>query len=225
MRYLHTIAAHETFIASGVYRTYRAGTELPVREAWTLHELKGGANFIRVDEDARDEDGLSILSEALISPEGQIERFNVQSFSSKDSAIKLFKADYTFQPDYVQIGRKTAGQEHEYEEFQLQLDAVTYIKQTLYMGYTLRDILAKGTSSHVFAPQLLSVGVNQMQKIIVQSKGTENLQVGRKKIAAFKFQIADDVFYWLDEHHIPLQREYQYEGVAYQVKLTDYAHK
>lgn len=184
-----------------------------------------GAFLFRVDEDGRDEDGLTILSEALISPEQQFERFNVQSYNPKDSELKNFKADYTFNPDYVQIGRQIQGEDREYEEFNLIEGAQVYIKQSLYMGLTLLNILASEGKAHVFAPQLLSVEQNLLQKIIVEERDIESLKIGNRTIDARKFQIADDVFYWLDNHNVPVQRQYSHDGATYLVKVTNYAHR
>lgn len=225
MRYLHNIAAHETFVASGTYRYFCDDELLDVNEAWTLHELQGGATFIRVDEDGRDEDGLTILSEALLNPDNKVERFNVQSFNAKDVELPDFKADYVFADSYVQIGRKVQGQEREYSEFDLMEGAQVYIKQTVYMGYTIRDVLNNGGTANVFSPQLLAIGGSQLQKIIVDTVGDETLQVGRKSIETTKYQIADDVFYWVDEHFIPIQRQYMHDGKQYRVTISNYAHR
>jgi hypothetical protein len=225
MRSLHPNSAHEIFVASGEYRYWREDTPLKIVEKWTIHELRGGAFLYRVEEDGRDEDGLTILSEALISPERQFERFNVQSYNPKDSELKDYKADYTFNPDYVQIGRRIQGGEHEYVEFPLMLDVLVYIKQTLYMGLTISQIEAKGGKSQVFAPQLLATGDSQVQKIVVKELGQETVEIGQRKIETRKFQIADDVFYWLDEHNIPMMRQYSYDSTTYIGKVTNYAHR
>lgn len=226
MRYLHHVAAHEAFVASGEYRYVRGETPLAVKEQWTIHELAGGARLLRVDEDGRDEDGLSILSEALVSPQGRIERFNVQSFNSRDPQIKLFKADYSFYEDYVQIGRTVQGQEREYIEFPLIENCLLYIKQSLYMGYTIRDILARDKQrAHVFTPPLLSGQEDHLQKLEVRAHDTETVMVGNKPVDANKYQLADDVFYWLDAHHIPVQREYRHAGALYRMSLHNYAHR
>ncbi|MEL6309579.1 MAG: hypothetical protein AAFN11_05715 [Chloroflexota bacterium] len=226
MRYLHAVSANEKFVASGEYHYTRDGVALAVIEKFTVHELNGGALLYRVDEDGRREDGLTILSEALVSPDGQFERFNVQSSNPRDEMLQDFKADYTFNPDYVQIGRQTAKAEREYDEFQLMHESEVYIKQTLYMGITLRQIMATDDhKAYVFAPQLLSVGENVLQKIIVQPQGTETLQVGRREMETRKFQIADDVFYWLDEHDIPIKRVYKHDDASYEVTIRNYAHR
>lgn len=225
MRTLHIVAAHEQFVARGEYHYFRDEQPMQVIESWTIHELAGGARLIRVDEDGRDEDGLTILSEALISPEGQMERYNVQSFNSRDPDVKDFKASYIFEADSVQIGRTIQGQEREYTEFPLVVDCLPYIKQTLFMGSTIRQVLAKGGSSQVFTPQLTSLDDSHLQKLIVKERETEMRIISRKAIQAAKIQIADDVFYWLDEHDIPVQRTYQHAGKPYRAVLTNYAHR
>lgn len=225
MRRLHPVGIKERFVAQGEYRYKRADGWLGISERWSIHEVGAGGLLYRVDEDGREEDGLSILSEALISPAGQFERFNVQSFSSKDPEIKLFKADYSFEPGNVLIGRKLPGQDRAYEDFPLMVDCVIYIKQTVYMGLTIAHVVANNNKAHVFAPQLLSIQDAQMQKIITRDLGTETLQVGKLEIEARKFQIADDVFYWIDQHGIPLRREYTYDDASYTVTLHNYAHR
>ncbi|MEM9950613.1 MAG: hypothetical protein AAF846_03350 [Chloroflexota bacterium] len=225
MRRLHAVSPNEVFVASGDYRTWRDGQPLKISEKFTVHELQGGALLYRVDEDGRDEDGLTILSEALISPDKQFERFNIQSYNAKDADLKSFKADYTFNPDYVQIGRQVQGDDREYDEFDLIDGCEVYIKQTLYMGLTIRNLSMGEGKSHVFAPQLLSISDSQLQKIIVEEISEEILKIGQREIATRKFQIADDVFYWLDKHHIPVQRQYMHNDVEYIAKVTNYAHR
>ncbi|MGJ3239944.1 MAG: hypothetical protein ACFE0Q_14630 [Anaerolineae bacterium] len=225
MRRLHVVAPHEIFVASGEYRYWRDGVPNKAFEKFTIHELPGGAFLYRVDEDGRDEDGLTILSEALINPEQRFERFNVQSYNPRDPLLLNFKADYTFNPDYVQIGSQVQGADREYDEFALIDGCEIYIKQTLYMGLTLRHVLARDGTAHVFTPQLLALDSSQLQKLIVKSQDIESLNIGRKTIDAHKYQVADEVFYWIDEHGIPIQRQYIHDGATYQVQVTNYAHR
>jgi len=51
------------------------------------------------------------------------------------------------------------------------------------------------------------------------------LVVGRKTVETRKFQIADDILYWLDSHFVPIRRTYIYDDVQYEVKVTNYAHR
>src|SRR5690349_3753961 len=105
MRSLRKVAAHEKFVASAEHRYWQGDEALKVREKWTIHELQGGALFYRVDEEGED---YSIISEALINPDGQMERYNLQSWNPI-----LYKADFIFNPEFVQISRRLKGQESE----------------------------------------------------------------------------------------------------------------
>jgi hypothetical protein len=217
MRSLHKVAAHEKFVASGEYRHWQGEEALKVREKWTIHELQGGALFYRIDEEGED---YSILSEALINPDGQMERFNLQSWNPT-----LFKADFIFNPDFVQISRRVKGEETQYEEFPLLPNSLIYIKQMLFMGWTIANIKKAGGKSEVFTPQLFADTSSQMQRILIKEREEESLSLGQKSILTGKYQIADDVFYWLDNHNVPIQREYQHDGQQYRVTLSNYAHR
>ena len=72
---------------------------------------------------------------------------------------------------------------------------------------------------------MLSVDQNLLQKIIVEEIDTEALKMSHHTIETRKFQIADDVFYWLDNHDVPVQRQYTHDGADYLVKVTNYAHR
>jgi hypothetical protein len=224
VRVLHPVAAQERFIARGEYRYQRDGDNLRLSERWTLHQVAGGAFLYRVDEDGRDEDGLTILSEALVSPEGKLERFNVQSFNPRDPELVPFKADYVFYDAYVQIGSRRASGEHEYDEFALVADVVPYLRQTVLMGLTISGVHAQGGSAPIFNPALLSTEGSRIQKMQVIEREQSDLTVGNATIPAVCYQIAGDIFYWLDPHTIPLRREYTYAGQKYVASLMNYAY-
>lgn len=217
MRALHKVAAHEKFYASGEYHYWQGAEALKIRDKWTIHELQGGALFYRTDEEG---DGLSIISESLINPEGQMERYNVQSWNPT-----LFKADFIFNESDVQISCRVQGQESEYSEFPLLPKSLIYIKQMIFMGWTISHIEKQGTKAEVFAPQLFADTSSQMQRIVMKAHGEESLSIGQKSYQCRKIQIADDVFYWLDSHNIPIRREYWHNGLQYRVDIANYAHR
>jgi hypothetical protein len=225
MRYLHPIAAHEIFIAQGRYRYYKGDELLPIDEQWTIHELKGGARLVRVDEDARHQDGLTVMSEALYNDDGQLERFNLVSDNPQDPQTQQLKADYTFMHNYVQIGRRIAKGEHEYEERQLLENTQVYIRQTIFMGFLIKKILANAGKSHVFAPQIVSDTPSEMLRIQVQAVQRELLTLGRRTIPTTCYQLADDIFYWLDDHDIVIKRQYTHADEIYSVWVSDYAYR
>jgi hypothetical protein len=149
-----------------------------------------------------------------------MERFNLQSWNPS-----LFKADFIFNPDFVQISRRVKGEETQYEEFPLLPNSLIYIKQMLFMGRTITNIKKAVGKSEVFTPQLFADTSSQMQRILIKEREEESLTLGQKSILTRKYQIADDVFYWLDTHNIPIQREYQHDGQQYRVMLSNYAHR
>ncbi|MCY4022697.1 MAG: hypothetical protein OXF32_04540 [Anaerolineaceae bacterium] len=69
MRRLHATGRRERFVASGVYLTGGG-----LREYWSIHEVGGGAQFIRVDRDGRGCGRRSLLQEALRNANGTLER-------------------------------------------------------------------------------------------------------------------------------------------------------
>lgn len=189
MRSLHPNSPNEIFVASGEYRYWRDDVPLKIVEKWTIHELKGGAFLYRVDENGRDEDGLSILSEALINPERQFERFNVQSYNPKDSDLKDYKADYTFNPDYVQIGRRIQVGEHEYAEFPLMEGVLVYIKQMLFMGLTISQIEAKGGQSQVLLRSCWEIRIAKSRKSLLKSLTQKHSQLVSARLKRGNFKL------------------------------------
>lgn len=75
MRRLHATGRRERFVASGVYH-YGDG----LREYWSIHEVGGGAQFIRVDRDGRGCGRRSLLQEALRNADGNLERVDQQLY-------------------------------------------------------------------------------------------------------------------------------------------------
>lgn len=225
MRYLHPIAPHETFVAQGRYRYFEDDNLLPIDEQWTIHELKGGALLVRVDEDARRQDGLSVMTEALYNEQHQLERFNVVSDNPQDAAVDHFKADYAFMRDYVQVGRRIAHASHDYQEYKRLPDALIYIRQTIFLGYLIRDILQQGGKSHVFAPQIFSYEACEMLRLQVVRHDEQTIMLGQRAVQTTRYQIADDMFYWVDTNHIVIQRQYHHDGKTYRVSVSDYAHR
>ena len=75
MRRLHATGRRERFVASGVYHTADG-----LREYWSIHEVGGGARFIRVDRDGRDCGRRSLLQEALRNANGDLERVDQQLY-------------------------------------------------------------------------------------------------------------------------------------------------
>lgn len=106
MRYLHPVSLREKFIASGTYVFYNsAGALLPDVEHWSVHEVGEGAHFFRADHDGRAGNGPSFLTEALLRPDGGIERFDLRAYGGEHEPIKVARAVYIAADFGVQVQR------------------------------------------------------------------------------------------------------------------------
>jgi len=226
MRHLHPTALNEKFFAQGVYKYFRDGEELPITESWSIHELPYGGRLVRVDEDARQYDGLSILTEALMDAEYGVERFNVMSDNAKDDEIQAFKSDYSLFENYVQISQRIKREPVTASEFPLIEGGLVYLRQTIYMGFLIRQMLNTELSkAHIFTPALLSTDETQTLRMQIEAHEKTSMTIGKKEMMATRYQFTDDKFCWIADNDIVLRREYLYDGVQYEVQLTDFAHR
>ena len=153
MRYLHPVAVHETFVASGVYKFIKDGDELKRTESWTVHEHPDGEQFIRVDEDSRFVDGKSLLLEALVNTEGQIERFDIRYENPKfENSIKTLRASYTFSDEGLQVGYNVNGSERQHETLNVPRDAIFDIPLCAFRGKTTVQMQSHDSEMALFAP-------------------------------------------------------------------------
>ena len=94
MRYLHPVQAHERFLASGRYRFFKDGERLRKTESWTIHSHPDGETFVRVDMDAREAEGKSILAEALLNSSDSLVRFDIRYENARsEGGIKNLRGD------------------------------------------------------------------------------------------------------------------------------------
>jgi hypothetical protein len=105
MRHLHAVGRHEKFVASGVYQYSRRGAPVKLLEYWSVHEV-GGAYFVRVDRDGRFFDGRSTLYEALLNPQGLIERLDWRAYGAGSDPVRQISGTTIFEHDDVQITRR-----------------------------------------------------------------------------------------------------------------------
>lgn len=223
MRVLHPVAAQERFLASGEYRFQCDDVPMRLVERWTLHELNGGALLFRIDQDAREEDGHSLLAEALYDADGRLVRFNVQSFEAHEPPVAAYKADYVFHDAYVQVGIQSAG-ERQYREFALSGQVVPCTEPVVLMGQTIAAIMAKGQASEVFVPAVRADGAERTEQIVMLQRGQESLEVGRRVLLATCYQINDVDACWLDEYRIPLRWSYTTGEQKRMATLSNYAY-
>lgn len=230
MRYLHPVAAHEKYIGSGKYVREVGGQPSRYEESWTIHELQGGARLIRIDQDARFSDGWSKLAEVLRSPNGRIERINVQiAQQASQAGYRVMKTDYTFLDDYAQISRTIDKAERQYAE--VATPANTYIRLldfALFWGEALtiahqQDCSQLPVFVPIFKPKLDPARVVMGAMPQVTAVAEETLTRGDKQLAATRYTTKGDRRVWLDARQIPLRlMEARTQTLD---TLTDYAHR
>ena len=222
MRVLHAVASHEHFVAQGIYRVSRDGVERPSTEQFSVHRLDDAeevAYLLRVDEDGRREDGLSILTEVLVSQAGNLERLNVRSSQQSDPNAD-FQVGYLVEGEQVSIDIHREDEHIHHEMQTLYRPSLPYIPQTLYMGMLVAAIAQGHDSSQVTRFDLYPTddAPVSLQKMIVQK-----LPRSETIDSTTTYRIADDVTVTLNETGIVTQRRYRHDGADYVVSLHDFA--
>lgn len=142
MRSLHPVGAHETFVASGVYKHFENGQLTGTLERWSIHELPDKARIIRVDEDWRERDGSSVLIEAWRSPAGKIERFDIHGLGGKNDNVKDIRATFTFNEGLLELGRTIDHGTRQQLEVVLPEDYIVSPKSILFSGFEVAQLAA-----------------------------------------------------------------------------------
>ncbi len=231
MRYLHPVAVHESFVASGVYKFLKDGEELKRTESWTIHEHPDGEQFIRVDEDSRFLDEKSLLLEALVNGDGQIERFDIRYENPKfENGIKTLRASYTYSDEGLQVGYNINGAKRQHETLKVPRDAIFDIPLCAFRGNTTIRMQSHDAEMVLFAPMFeyfqLFPGVITHGKSPVEFVTEEIVAMGQKAIPTRRYRYPDNaISYWIDEHDIMIKRVNAYKQQEFVAYLTNYAHR
>jgi hypothetical protein len=231
MRYLHPVAAHEQFIASGVYTHTEHDRPTRFTEAWTMHEVGEGGRLTRLDRDARFTEGWSQLAEVLQAPDGQVERYTYEITQHKPNApYKTLKTDYIFAPDVVQITRRVDHAEAEISEIALPTPqiVVRLLDYHLFWGAAaVRSAPPVAAPLTIFVP-LQKVGFPAGKLVTgslltVTQVNVAPIKLGKKTYPAQCYQTKGERWVWVDEQQIPLR----IVGLRDQTvdALTEYAHR
>lgn len=204
MRYIHNVNFHEKFIASGEYVYYENDQLTSQIESWTKHQLPDGSYFIRVDNDSRSTDkGASLLTEALQSADGVIERFDIHLFYSRmiDGVMSL-RATYSLEGDYVQIGRFFNNEEREYSEISLSGGSSLLPPGYVFLG----DMLSNASSKIEIVQAQYKRDDDPAGKVQINAEllGVETIELNNHpyQTRCFSWQ---NWKIWVDEYHIPLK--------------------
>lgn len=232
MRHLHPVQAHERFVASGVYLFAKDGRSLEKTESWTIHELGDGSKFLRVDSDARMEEGKSLLAEVLISGEDDIIRFDMRYENDQfEGGIRSLSATYNLADRILQVGYRLNGAARRYLEREIGPGALLDIPLLIMRGRTLLALSrCAGKPVSVFVPMFehaqLFPGVARVVESPVTCMGCDHLTVGKRQIAARRFRYVDKAAsYWVDEHGIVIKRVNAYQQHEFTVTVNNYARR
>ena len=230
MRYLHPIQAHERFLASGRYRFGKNGQTLAKTESWTLHSHPDGEKFVRVDMDARREEGKSILAEALLDHKGALVRFDIRYENAQfEGGIKHLRATYHRTDERLQIGYSLNGDERKYIEVDLPDDALIDLPLLVFRGSTIKELAERHTGLiAVYVPMFehaqLFPGVLRQVASPVERVGAETVFIGKRAIQASRFRYRDQALsYWIDQHDLIVKRVNSFKQQEMTVAISNYA--
>ncbi|MCY4021613.1 MAG: hypothetical protein OXG39_19595 [Chloroflexi bacterium] len=232
MRYLHPVQAHESFVASGNYLFAKDGRSLGKTESWTIHELGDGSKFVRVDSDAREEEGKSLLAELLIGPDDEVIRFDVRYENGQfDGGIRTLSAAYSLVDQVLQVGYRMNGAARSYLERELAPEVLIDIPLLVMRGRTLFALSeCKGKPVSVFVPMFehaqLFPGVSRVVESPVACLGPDRLALGKREIVTQRFRYVDKAAsYWVDEQGIVIKRINAFKQQEFSVTVSNYARR
>ncbi len=230
MRYLHPIQAHERFLASGCYRFSKDGRTLAKTESWATHLHPDGEKFVRVDMDARREEGKSILAEALLDSGNRLVRFDIRYENDQcEGGIKLLRATYQRAVEGLQIGYNINGDERKYIEVDLPDDALIDLPLLVFRGATIKALAERSTGLialyvPMFEHAQLFPGVLRQVASPVERAGEDTVFLGKRPIKTSRFRYRDKAMsYWIDNHKVIVKRVNSFKQQEMTAAISNYA--
>ena len=230
MRYLHPVQAHERFLASGCYRFVKDGQPLQKTESWAIHEHPDGESFVRVDLDARAEEGKSILAEALQNDAGELVRLDIRYENAKfQGGIKRLSASYQLEDNRLHVGFAMNGAERKYVEIELPDRALIDVPLLVFRGRTIATISSQGSAPlPMYVPMYehaqLFPGTLQSVVSSVEYVGDDIVLLGRREVPTRRFQYRDKAAsYWIDKHDLIIKRVNAFKQQETVVQISNYA--
>ena len=230
MRYLHPVQAHERFLASGRYRFFRDSEALRKTESWAIHSHPDGEKFVRVDMDAREAEGKSILAEALLNSGDSLVRFDIRYENARfEGGVKNLRATYQLADGRLQVGFSMNGDERKYVEVAVPRNALIDIPLLVFRGRAVMRLAQLGQERMaVFVPMFehaqLFPGVLQNNVSPVEYVGDDEALVGKRSIPARRYRYIDRaVSYWIDRHGVIVKRVNSFKQREMLVEISNYA--
>ena len=230
MRYLHPVQAHERYLSSGSYRFHKDGERLRKNETWTVHGHPDGETFVRVDMDAREEEGKSILLEALQSVRGEIVRFDVRYENENfEGGVRTLRATYQLMSGRLQVGFSMNGAERLYAEVALPAGVLLDIPLLIFRGRVIPAMAnAGGSDVQIFVPMFehaqLFPGTLQSVKSPVEYAGVDVVETGGRETPARRYRYRDRAAaYWIDANDVVVKRVNAFKQSEILVEIVNYA--
>jgi hypothetical protein len=204
VRRLHVVAPHEKFVASGAYRYQIGDAPTGLLEQWSIHEVGGGALFIRIDLDGRDAQADSVLMEALLNPDGQLERVDQHSYTP--GATTPHKLRHVFYVDRVELSG-TVGRETHVVEVNIAENAGIAAPGCLLTGLMAARSLACGCPLTLVSADVQDQAFNwTTRQTAAQPLDTATIIIAGRPIVARRVAWQSGT-YWLDNYGIALRAE------------------
>lgn len=230
MRYLHPVQAHERFLASGIYRFFKDGELLRKTESWAIHTHPDGEKFVRVDMDARQEGGKSILAEALLNSSDSLVRFDIRYENARfEGGIRNLRATYQVADGRLQAGFSLNGDERKYVEVSVPQRALIDIPLLVFRGRSIMRLAQRckdGLAVYVpmFEHAQLFPGVLQNATSTVEHVGEDEVLVGKRSIPTRRYRYIDKAAsYWIDGHGFVIKRVNSFKQQEMLVEISNYA--
>jgi hypothetical protein len=230
MRYLHPVQAHERFLASGCYRFVKNGEALRRTESWAIHSHPDGEKFVRVDLEAREEEGKSILVEALLDRDDALARLDIRYENDRfEGGVKKLRATYQSAEGRLQVGYSMNGGERKYIEVGLAQDCLIDIPLLVFRGSAIVKMAARaGGELAVYVPIFehaqLFPGVSKMIASAVEYIGDDVVFLGNREVPARRYRYIDKALsYWIDCHDVIVKRVNSFKQQEIVVQISDYA--
>lgn len=230
MRYLHPVQAREQFQASGCYRFVIDGAPLRKTESWAIHAHPDGERFIRVDADAREDEGKSILAEALLGRDGALVRLDIRYENAKfQGGVKTLRATYQIAGDRLQVGYNLNGGERKFVEAELPHGALVDIPLLVFRGGVISKMAARlDTELAIYVPMFdyaqLFPGVLRAVSAPVERIGDDLLYLGERQVPTRRYRYVDRAAtYWIDRHDTIVKRASSFKQREISVEISNYA--
>lgn len=230
MRYLHPVQAHERFLASGCYRFFKDGELLRKTESWAIHSHPDGEKFVRVDMDAREAEGKTILAEALLNSSDSLVRFDIRYENARfEGGVKDLRATYQLADERLQVGFNMNGDERKYIEVDVPQQALIDIPLLVFRGRAIVRLSQRckdGIAVYVpmFEHAQLFPGVLRNAASPVEFVGEDKVVVGKRLIPARRYRYFDKAAsYWIDQHGVIVKRVNSFKQQEMLVEIRNYA--